>query len=343
MRRLTVLALVLMLSSSGCLGFGDGADKNEENIEDIIDEIDNKIDQEKNNTDVSFSEPVLVQVPYEKGCDNINPLHCMLPFPSTAFLREDSNSLTGYRVNYTKTTIPGSGTWKQVEIPGLNRLDGMSPSTQILTAFDDDPVLARVANQSTIGESLMSNHSTVLLNLETGEKNPHWVELDARTDDKGPTILYIRTLRGLEHDTAYGVGIAGLTNESGNLLSASSAFQALIDGNYTDALDVELRSEEFGKLFDSLEQIGYERQNLQAAWKFHTASTESIIGGMLHMREDALIRLGDEGIGCNVTSSEDNFGEDNMTLQPIPSSPRRINASSLICNIPPIMDSVDAV
>ena len=50
------------------------------------------------------------------------------------------------------------------------------------------------------------------------------------------------------------------------------------------------------------------KKNLQAAWDFHTASTESIIGGMLHMREDALIRLGDDGIGCNVTSSEDNYG-----------------------------------
>ena len=315
MRRFAVLALVLMLSSSGCLGFGDGADKNEENIEDIIEEIEDKTNQEKNNTEILVSEPELVQVPYEEGCDNINPLHCMLPFPSTAFLREDLNSLTGYRVNYTKTTIPGSGTFKQVEIPGLNRLDGMSPSTQILTAFNDDPVLTGVANQSTIEESLTSNHSTVLLNLETGEKIPHWVELDARTDNKGPTILYIRTLRGLEHNTAYGVGITGLTNESGAFLSPSTAFQALIDGNYTDAPDVVLRSEEFEKLFVSLESFGYERQNLQAAWKFHTASTESIIGGMLHMREDALIRLGDEGIGCNVTSSEDNFGDDNMTFR----------------------------
>ena len=243
MRRFTVFALVLMMSLPGCLGFDDGADKNDENIEEIIEELEDKTNQEGINTETSLSEPELVSVPYEEGCDNINPLHCMFPFPSNAFLRADSSTVTGYRVNYTKTTIPGSGTFKQVEIPGLNRLDGMSPSTQILTAFDEDPVLTGVANQFTIGESLMANHSTVLLNLGTGEKIPHWVELDARTDDKGPTIIYIRTLRGLEHNTAYGVGITGLTNESGNLISPSSAFQALIDGNYTDALDIEIRSE----------------------------------------------------------------------------------------------------
>ena len=35
------------------------------------------------------------------------------------------------------------------------------------------------------------------------------------------------------------------------------------------------------------------------------------------MREDALIRLGDDGIGCNVTSSEDNYGSDNMSFRRI--------------------------
>jgi hypothetical protein len=92
--------------------------------------------------------PELVEVPQDEGCDNINPLHCMFPFPSNAFLSEDPTTVTGYRVNYTKTSVPGSGTFRQVEIPGLNRLDGMSPSTQILTAFDEDPVLTGVANQT---------------------------------------------------------------------------------------------------------------------------------------------------------------------------------------------------
>ena len=106
-------------------------------------------------------------------------------------------------------------------------------------------------------------------------------------------------------------------NITGALISPSLAFQTLIDGNYTDAPDIERRSDNFEILFNSLESLGYEKQNLQAAWDFHTASTESIIGGMLHMREDALIRLGDDGIGCNVTSSEDNYGDDNMSFRRI--------------------------
>jgi hypothetical protein len=186
-----------------------------------------------------------------------------------------------------------------------------------MTAFENDPVLADVANQSTIEKSLLDGHPTVILNLDTGKKVAHWAELDSRTDDKGPTILYIRTLRGLDHNTAYGIGIFGLTNTTGELISPSLALKALIDGSNTDIPDVELRRGSFDNLFEKLESLGYEKANLQAAWEFHTASTESIVGGMLHMREDALDRLGDGGIGCNVTSTEDNYGGDNLTFRRI--------------------------
>ena len=317
MKKFTVFALILMFISPGCID-SDEIDKSDESItEEVIEENKEIVDDKGNETEEMIFEPVLVEVPYEEGCDNINPLHCMFPFPSSAFLTSDSSTETGYRVNYTAETLPGSGITKEVEIPGLNRLDGMSPSTQILTSFGEDPDLTNIANQSSIEKSLEVDHPTVLINLETGEKVPHWVELDARTDNKGSTILYIRTLRGLDHNTAYGVGISGLKNNTGDLISPSLALQALIDGNYTNAPDIERRSGNFENLFESLESLGYEKQNLQAAWDFHTASTESIIGGMLYMREDALVRLGDEGIGCNVTSSEDNYGDDNMSFRRI--------------------------
>ena len=317
MQKMLAIALVLMFFSPGCLQSNDETTIEVPSIEETVDELDDIVENSTTVVEQVVPEPELIAVPQEQGCDNINPLHCMFPFPSSAFLTSDSSTATGYRVNYTETSLPNSGISGDVVIPGINRLDGMSPSTQILTAFDENPILEGVANQSSIDKSLELNHSTVLVNLETGEKLPHWVELDARTDKRGPTILYIRTLRGLDHNTAYGVGISGLTNSTGSLISPSLALQALIDGNYTDAPDIESRSQSFDNLFKNLESLGYERQNLQAAWNFHTASTESIIGGMLHMREDALIRLGDEGIGCNVTSSEDNYGDDNITFRRI--------------------------
>ena len=115
-----------------------------------------------------------------------------------------------------------------------------------------NPNLDNVSNLSTVEKSLLSNHPTVLFNLDTGQRVPHWVELDARTDNDGPTILYIRTLRGLDHDTAYGIGISGLRDNYDELISPTLAFKALIDGNYTNAPDVEARSDSFQNLFNSI-------------------------------------------------------------------------------------------
>ena len=114
-------------------------------------------------------------------------------------------------------------------------MDGMSPTTQIMTAFTTIPDLTGVANQHTIGDSLNDDHATILMNLDTGERVAHWVEIDARADDETATILFIRTLVQLEPNTPYGVGISGLN------VTPSVAFQSILDGMETDAPDVEQR------------------------------------------------------------------------------------------------------
>ena len=157
--------------------------------------------------------PTIVALEQTDGCDNLNPLHCMLPFPSDAFLIEDNSTVTGLRVNYAESTLPESGSMsnsgESAEIESLNLLDGMSPSTQIMTAFTSLPNLTGVADQYTVELSMEDGHATTLLNLDTGEKVAHWVETDARADDAEATIVFIRTMRSLVPNTAYGIGISG--------------------------------------------------------------------------------------------------------------------------------------
>jgi len=209
-----------MLLLPGCLNSTDLEKKENINLDDVVDIVD----------DIDLT----VSVPNTDGCDNLNPLHCMLPFPSDAFLIEDNTTVTGLRVNYAENTLPVSGTLSgnggSVHIESLNLLDGMSISTQIMTAFSTLPNLTGVANQYSIGLSIEAGHATTLLNLDTGEKVPHWVEIDARADDDASTIVFIRTLRSLEPNTVYGIGISGLD------VTPSTAFQAILDGHQTDAL-----------------------------------------------------------------------------------------------------------
>ena len=285
-RRLTALLLIAMLLLPGCLNSSD--------LEDIVDDVE-----------------ITVSVPQTDGCDNLNPLHCLLPFPSDAFLIEDNATVTGLRVNYAENTLPVSGSLsnsgESVEIESLNLLDGMSPSTQIMTAFSTVPDLTGVANQYSIGLSMEAGHATTLLNLDTGEKVAHWVEIDARADDETATIVFIRTLRSLEPNTAYGIGISGLD------VTPSTAFQAILDGHQTDAPDVEARQESIAALIQALNVSGHDVENLNDAWQFHTASLDSIVGPMLSMRADALERLGDGGIACQVESVETDWMDDTDT------------------------------
>ena len=287
-RQLTALLLISMLLLPGCLQSAE--------TEPIVEE------------EIQVTLPTIIAVEQTTGCDNLNPIHCMLPFPSDAFLIEDNTTVTGLRVNYAENTLPVSGSLsnsgENAEIESLNLMDGMSPSTQIMTAFSTLPNLTGVADQYTVGLSMETGHATTLLNIDTGEKIAHWVETDARADDAEATILFIRTMRSLEPNTAYGIGISGLG------VTPSTAFQAILDGQQTDAPDVEARQNSMAVLINALNESGHDVANLDEAWQFHTASLDSIVGPTLSMRADALDRLGDDGIGCTIEDVDDDWMDD---------------------------------
>ncbi len=253
---------------------------------------------EYDNTNVIDS----VTIPHKDGCDNTNPIHCMLPFPSDAFLIDDESTNTGKRIAYSANTIPNSGSTDIVEVPILNLLDGASPSTQIMTAFSVDPDISELAGQYSIERSLQLGHSTAIINQLTGELVAHWVELDIRSEENQPTIIHMRTIEALEHNNPYVVLISGLEDKQGNLLAAPDGFAALRDNMITNSPDIENRRTKFTELFDWItENTEYSVNELQTAWSFHTSSTESMIGPLLSMRNDALERTGD-GIGCTIES-----------------------------------------
>jgi hypothetical protein len=70
-------------------------------------------------------------------------------------------------------------------------------------------------------------------------------------------------------------------------------------------------------MFDALDAAGIERSELLLAWRFHTASGETIRGDLLHARADALERLGPDGIGCTVEEVIEGYGDDGLALRRI--------------------------
>ena len=251
--------------------------------------------------------PEPIEVPVTTFCEDLNPLHCVLPWPSDRYLTDDPSTPSGHRLAYAAEAFPVGISADLLDTTPYERLDGFSPSSQIITLFPQPADLGAVAGWADIGASLATDHPTVIVDLVTGERVAHWVENDARAEDPAATLIYLRPVRRLEPNRSYGVAIRSLSAADGAAFEASEVFAALRDGVPTTAPSVEARRPGFETLFTTLEAAGVAREDLQIAWRFHTASDQSIRQDLLAIREDALARLGANGIGCTITSVEDNY------------------------------------
>ena len=251
------------------------------------------------------TDPVAVDV--DDVCEPLSEGACMLPWPSDRYLDRAQGSETGFAIAYEQDAAWANTSGVKVDVSTFSRLDGFSPSSQILTLFDEPVDTDGTAFWDSIELSMEEDHPTVLLDLETGERVPHWVEADARATDPDETIFFIRPTVRLEANRRYGVAIRGLSGVSGEPLSSSAAFIAMRDDRPLDPPmpSLETRRSGFETLFDALEEAGIARDSLQQAWWFHTASDPSTRATLKTMRSDAMAQLGEDGLGCTVTSAED--------------------------------------
>ena len=302
--------LVSLLLLSGCL-----ADEASE-VPEIEDCIGDSCENENTTVEEEVPEEE-ISISGTNFCDNTNPDHCLLPFPSSAFLDPDSLTTTGYRLDIDGQAIPDSASAPSEDFHMLDYKDGHSPSTQIFTTFSSLPDISGLASQDSIHLSSLPDHNSLLLNMDTGQITEHWVEISSRTQEDEPILVHVRSLGGLDHNTQYAVAFRGLSDENGDPIEPFPGFKALRDGLVTDNQQIESLRSGYENMFTSLTEIGYERQDITSAWWFHTASTQSITGDIISMRNDATQRLGDHGIGCNVKSVIENYAEDNTTLRRI--------------------------
>ena len=309
-RKILAIIIVCSMLLAGCTT--EPSEDNDEQGEEIVDTS----DFDNDNDSGSDSEEI-IEVGDSEHCDDTNQIHCMLPFPSGAFLELDEDQTTGYSLNIDGQAIPDTQSSVSENLVILDRLDGFSPSTQIFTAFAEVPDITGMATQFDIGISTVEGHNSVLLNMDTGEKIHHWIELDARAQDDEETIIFLRTIEGLDHDASYAVGFRGLVNGEGVMIEPADGFRALRDNIETTSEGIENQRSNYENIFEHLENSGFERSTLQSAWWFHTASTESILKDLIILKEDAEERLGSQGIGCNVTRVVEDYGNDGTTLRMI--------------------------
>lgn len=237
------------------------------------------------------------------SCDPLDPALCALPFPSS-FFQEPADTVTGVQVAFRADSLGIDRDGNRMDPTRWNERDGFATAGPLLTFFADLSPEGLIAHED-LDAYAAADATTVLLDLATGERVPHWAEIDATAEYDDERLLILQPAVPLHHDRDYAVAIRGLKTTGGQDVAVSPAFAALRDGTETVTWDVEGRRAHFDSdVFPALAAAGIDRSSLQLAWDFHTASRENVLGRLEWMRDDALERT-DAGVALWIDVVED--------------------------------------
>jgi hypothetical protein len=235
----------------------------------------------------------------------------LLPYPSTHFLRADPTTRTGLRVAYPRQAMPANDRGVHVDPAEWNTLDGFSPGPLIIALFAQgvDLEASRVPPITNLARSLEPDSPTVILDGQTGRRVPHFTELDAQASGPATRALLIRPAVRLRNEGLYIVAIRGLVDLEGNPIPPPRPFQILRDGLATPVRVINERRPRFEGILNRLDQEGIERNDLILAWDFIVASSDSLTGRALSLRDRGLAANGPGAPPFRITSIEDDVNE----------------------------------
>lgn len=218
---------------------------------------------------------------WDPACDNTDPAHCLLPWPSDHFLVDG------------RITLPAQGMPTNVRgeraRPGPFSREGFSLVPTLMTVVSPAPDPAVLFGEDRIEASLGPDATAVLVNVETNERVPCFAELDQWPDIEPDRVpLYVRPAVRLEPGTRYAVGLRRLRTADGTPIEPSPFFRALRDGTALEGSDVEARRGDLDDVFEALEDTGFARDEIIMAWGFTTAPLSAISRDLVAMRDGML-------------------------------------------------------
>lgn len=227
----------------------------------------------------------------EAGCDNLLPETCLAPYPSDAYFDGEHVSLPASAIDTRRGFDPSI----------VNRNRGFGAASPILfqlpgaTAPDTEPFDSAA--------SLEAGYPTILLDASTGERIPHWLEIDARAPRLDPAMLVIRPAIPLPRGTTIVVGVRGLRAPNGSLAPAPPAFAAIRDRTVSHWIGIHARREHFEEVvFPELEAAGIARADLQLAFSFPVQSDEHASAELLAVRDTIFEALPSTGPAYTIRS-----------------------------------------
>jgi pimeloyl-ACP methyl ester carboxylesterase len=238
-------------------------------------------------------------------CNPVDPSVCALPFPSAFYLDEDGSSTSGYRVSFGPTSLPRHSQVGHVDPQAWNEKDGFSINSPMLTYIEGVSLTGTVSHLD-IAAYAAADVKTVIVDVGTGERLPHWVELDGTARGGDLPLLILRPAVPMQFERHYVVGMRNLVRADGSPVPPSEGFLALRDGTSSNDPDVNRQRTHYDTVvFPALEAQGFARGEVQLAWAFRTSSRHSTIGQALAARDHALAQWGPEGPPYTIVGTTD--------------------------------------
>lgn len=229
----------------------------------------------------------------EARCDPI-AAPCILPLPNDYFTVADTATVTGRRLALDAESLPANTDGTHLDPTDQNRGDGWSPGSPLLVRIDGlDATQSNLPGLADAPRSLEADSPIVLVDATSGERHPFWAELDALADEGETPLLMIHPMINFADGHRIVVALRRLVDSSGQPIAPSPEFVAYRDGQRTTDPLFEARRPAMERIFADLAAAGVQRNELQLAWDFTIASTESLTGRMIAIRDDAFAELGD--------------------------------------------------
>lgn len=226
---------------------------------------------------------------------------CMLPFPDNFHTVEDEGSATDKRVAFDDAAMPQNSGGQPISAGAYNLNDGFSPGQTIVVrvpGLDTPEALAATdpvpLNQ--LGRYEERNTPVVVIDTNTGERWPIWVEIDSNASTPERTALLIHPAKNWASGHRYAIALRKLKDAAGTELEPPEGFRYLRDALPVRKQPVEDQKRRFDRVFRDLRREKIKRRDLYLAWDFTVASDENIAGRMLHIRDDAFAQLGDTNL-----------------------------------------------
>ncbi len=238
--------------------------------------------------------------------DQCNPLGgqgCLLPWPSATYLKTDSTTKTGVKIDIPIEAMPANIDAIAIDPTNtIDRWDGFSNIGPMLAAFPTGVSAANLPPWKDPAQSLAPGAPIVFLDMTTGQRTPFFAEVDQNVPDPAKADLIIRPLARLVPGDRYAVAITTkVVAADGSPLPVPPGFAAIRDGKSFGHPRWAALQKRYADIFAAMSTAGVEKGDIVLAWDYTTASDEFLRSDLTTMRDAAIPAMGTNG--ANLTFS----------------------------------------